>query len=325
VTDQPLMPNPSVDQHLLSNLRRARLEMEELDPQFDEVLTKFDEEIRKQKSKRTQKSFIDALSKLQGGYLRLQVNQRLYVNAIVLLIVFLSSAVILGTSELRGVLFLSFAFWAAAICYDLLALYKKVYENLLGKAALLLLFSLCTNFAVVLSAQVVNNIVGVDPSKFPHTIALLAILYIPFLAAIGFYILFNVFYLILALVSPLLLVFHIVIPDGKAKTILLPGYAPPKEIPFRRITIFVQFVSIAIFCYVMFGLSTNVNVMQSYTQFLSNTASSFLYHWEMYSKTQCNVEPGTRVTFVSDDRILVGTKDLSGISFKLRECTSLNQ
>jgi hypothetical protein len=50
MTDQPLMPNPSIDQRLLSNLRHARLEMEELDPQFDEVLAKFDEEIRKQKS-----------------------------------------------------------------------------------------------------------------------------------------------------------------------------------------------------------------------------------------------------------------------------------
>jgi len=53
--DKPLMPNPSVDQRLLSNLRRARLEMEELGLQFDEVLARFDEEIRQQKLKRIQK------------------------------------------------------------------------------------------------------------------------------------------------------------------------------------------------------------------------------------------------------------------------------
>jgi hypothetical protein len=56
MTDQPLMPNPSVDQRLLGNLRRARLEMEELGLEFDEVLAKFDEEIRQQKLKRIQKS-----------------------------------------------------------------------------------------------------------------------------------------------------------------------------------------------------------------------------------------------------------------------------
>ena len=56
ITDQPLMPNSSVDQCLLSNLRRARLKMEELGLQFDEVLARFDEEIRQQKLKRIQKS-----------------------------------------------------------------------------------------------------------------------------------------------------------------------------------------------------------------------------------------------------------------------------
>lgn len=56
MTNQPLMPNPSVDQRLLGNLRRARLEMEELGLQFDEVLARFDEEIRQQRLKRIQKS-----------------------------------------------------------------------------------------------------------------------------------------------------------------------------------------------------------------------------------------------------------------------------
>ena len=56
MTDQPLMPNPSVDQRLLGNLRRARLEMEELGLQFNELLARFDEEIRQQKMKRIQKS-----------------------------------------------------------------------------------------------------------------------------------------------------------------------------------------------------------------------------------------------------------------------------
>jgi hypothetical protein len=55
MTDQP-MPNPSVDRRLLGNLRRARLEMEEVGLQLDEVLAKFDEKIRQQKFKRIQKS-----------------------------------------------------------------------------------------------------------------------------------------------------------------------------------------------------------------------------------------------------------------------------
>lgn len=54
--NQPLMPSPSVDSRLLSNLRRARLEFEELGLQLEEVIARFDEEIRKQKLKRIQKS-----------------------------------------------------------------------------------------------------------------------------------------------------------------------------------------------------------------------------------------------------------------------------
>ena len=53
---QPLMPSPSVYPRLLTNLRRARLEFEELGLQFEEVIARFDEEIRKQKLKRIQKS-----------------------------------------------------------------------------------------------------------------------------------------------------------------------------------------------------------------------------------------------------------------------------
>jgi hypothetical protein len=56
MTNQPLMPDPSVDRRLLGNLRRARLEIEELGLQLDEVLARFDEEIRQQRLKRIQKS-----------------------------------------------------------------------------------------------------------------------------------------------------------------------------------------------------------------------------------------------------------------------------
>ncbi|KJH72828.1 hypothetical protein [Aliterella atlantica] len=56
MNNQPLMPNPSVDLRLLSNLRRNRLEIEALGLQFDEVLARFDEEIRQQRLQRIQKS-----------------------------------------------------------------------------------------------------------------------------------------------------------------------------------------------------------------------------------------------------------------------------
>ena len=55
MTNQPL-PDPSVDQRLISNLRRSRLQMEELGLQLDAVLARFDQEIRQQRIKRVQHS-----------------------------------------------------------------------------------------------------------------------------------------------------------------------------------------------------------------------------------------------------------------------------
>jgi hypothetical protein len=52
MANQPLIPDPSVDERLVGNLRRARLEMAALDPQLDELLARFDELIRHQRQRR---------------------------------------------------------------------------------------------------------------------------------------------------------------------------------------------------------------------------------------------------------------------------------
>lgn len=46
------MPPPEVDRRLLANLRRSRVEMEELGWKLDEVIAKLDEEHRQLKQKR---------------------------------------------------------------------------------------------------------------------------------------------------------------------------------------------------------------------------------------------------------------------------------
>jgi hypothetical protein len=262
------------------------------------------------------KIFLDLYSKLQSGYSQLQTSQKRYIPAFLFLIIFLGYKIIFGAegSLWQSLLYTFLFFFGIAICSDLLTLYKKVYENLLVKAALLLLFSLCTNFVIAFSAQEVNDIVGVDPLKFPHTVALPTILNIPFLTSIGFFTLSR----ILLYMSPLLLVFLFL--DKKELKFLLPDDVPPKHIPYPKITFAVQIISIIVFGYLMSGLWQNAEL--SYNAFRSNTASWFLYQWEMYPKGQCDVEPGTRVAFMSDDRILKGTKSSDGITFKLSECKS---
>ena len=93
----------------------------------------------------------NALTIIREGYFRLQGNQRLYVNAIAMLAVFLVSTVVMGFQGAKGVFYLFLVFWVAAICSDLIGLFNKIYESNLGKGFLVVLFSLCTNLAIVLS------------------------------------------------------------------------------------------------------------------------------------------------------------------------------
>jgi hypothetical protein len=51
---RPIIPDPSVDSRLLGNLRRARLDFEEVDLQLEELIAKCDEVIRQQKLQRIQ-------------------------------------------------------------------------------------------------------------------------------------------------------------------------------------------------------------------------------------------------------------------------------
>jgi hypothetical protein len=258
-------------------------------------------------------------AKIRDGYFGLRVNQRLYINAVAMLILYLVSLRIFGFQETLGLLLIFFAYWIAAICYDLTLLYEKVYKFSLGKAFLVILLSLCTNFAIVLSSQLVNNITGIDPSKFPHTIALLSILSIPVFIAAGFIAL----YFVLTLGSPLLIVFY-GLYDNKGKEILIPGYPNSPSVPCQGITRTIQFVSIALFCSVVFSLSGNEIVTRSYIKFNLDTARSFLYNLEMYPKTLCGIEKDSRVAFLSEEKILVGKKSPTGIVFKVRACIKLN-
>ena len=54
MTDPIYMPAIEVDKRLLGNLRRARLEMEEVGLQLEEVIAKLDDQIRQQRLRRVE-------------------------------------------------------------------------------------------------------------------------------------------------------------------------------------------------------------------------------------------------------------------------------
>ncbi|MGL5938855.1 MAG: hypothetical protein ACRC2S_00480 [Waterburya sp.] len=52
MNNQPIMPDSSVDTRLINNLRRARLNFEEVGLQLEEIIAKFDAASRQQRLER---------------------------------------------------------------------------------------------------------------------------------------------------------------------------------------------------------------------------------------------------------------------------------
>ena len=63
MTDQLNMPAPAVDKQLLTNLRRSRLELEELGLQLEEVIATLDRYYREKRRERLQSSVSDPVAK----------------------------------------------------------------------------------------------------------------------------------------------------------------------------------------------------------------------------------------------------------------------
>jgi len=63
MTDQLKMPDPAVDKQLLTNLRRSRLELEELGLQLEEVIATLDRYYREKRKERLQSSVSASVGK----------------------------------------------------------------------------------------------------------------------------------------------------------------------------------------------------------------------------------------------------------------------
>lgn len=170
-----------------------------------------------------------------------------------------------------------------------------------------------TNFAISYAGQVVNSVVGGDPSKFPHTVAFASILLTPILAVIGF----SIFYLISVPILVIVLLL-ILTGDEKAKVFLFPGYVSQPKSIFARVTVGVQLISFA--CYGAFIYSWGQSGIKDYDSRVTAASSWFLLNMEMYAKSQCDVDNGQRVAFMDDGKILIGWQDGQGYHFDLQDC-----
>lgn len=261
-------------------------------------------------------SIAEIVKNIHTTYLSLNINQRLYINALVTFLFFLLSLGVLDKNNAKGFFYLFCIFWFFAIVNDFLAAYKRIYETVIGKGFLILSLAICTNLSIALSSQLINDIVGIDPSKLPHTIAFLSILLIPIFITLAI----GVLYFMLIVISPLLFMFQFSL-DDKAKEVLVPGYSATPKIAYQKQTRVVQVISFIVFCGFIFSASQKA--LPTYEKFLTKTASSFIFNMEMYSKAPCVIEKETKVAFIADGIVLIGSKTPAGFLFKTQECKAL--
>ncbi|WP_159070095.1 hypothetical protein [Neisseria animaloris] len=198
----------------------------------------------------------------------------------------------------------SFFFFLGVIS-DTLVIYNKIWSTLIGKAFLLIIYALGTTIAYGLSGQIVNEIIQFDTSAMTRTINFVAILLIPLFI-----------FIILAIIFVILGYFYILfiqlIKDLKIK-IKLEYY------PWWTFTI--RFISYILVFSFTFTLLTNL--LPSYSKFLKDYTSAFIYYVESVRFSRCkNIPLNTRVLPINENEIITIRKTKDGYIFNPMACNT---
>lgn len=246
----------------------------------------------------TSPEYPSPLRRLADFYLRLNLMQRMHFNAIVVFIVFVAARVVSGINEVTlSLLRVAVVLWTLAVARDLLQLYKQMYATLAGKGVILVLFSLCTTLAISIAGQVVNDVTGVEPSKFPNATAILSIFTIPFI----FSLIMGVLFFVIMLAVPLIGFYYLGVDDS-LKKVILPVNAKAPTMVWPKVTRVTQFISVGFYCAFIYGMSHHI--INGYASFMTRFGADFIYTFETYAKSPCVIPAGTRAVLLDDDHIL---------------------
>ncbi|OAT18824.1 hypothetical protein M979_1648 [Buttiauxella noackiae ATCC 51607] len=244
---------------------------------------------------------------------RLDVRQKLYFNLLLLLLLLPIFGFLFGSFIKKGLLLIFIFYWSAVVIYDLTRAYNIIYSHLVGKALLLLGFTLCTNVALSIAGIVVNDITTVSPSNFPHAVILISIGVIPMIIAIVMLLMYFAI-----LVTSSLWALFVLLYDHGFKTFIFPEYDVRKKKFLHKTTRLVQILSISLYCVYVYSFFQNT--LNEYSNFLYKNSKSFIYTFEMYSKSPCKDIPEGKVAFIGDDKILHAKRNGEIMTFKIYTC-----
>lgn len=255
------------------------------------------------------------LQRVRNFYRILDASQRMYFNVALSASIFILLKIITGMNEFsRSWLILSLLLLAITVFLDLLAVFKRVYNTMVGKGIILIVFSLCTALAISIAGQVINEVTGVEPTKFVNTVAILSILTIPFI----FSLLMGVLFAICVVICVPLAIMYYFILDREVKMFLLPFTAHTENIRFLGFTRLIQLFSFGIFCGFIYGVSHHV--IDKYSAFMIDSADSLVFNLEMYSRSPCELKSSTRGVLIDDEHVLVASKKDRVHIYTLESC-----
>lgn len=249
---------------------------------------------------------------------------RRYINILALLLTYFFAQYFLGKEAAftQGLWAAFVVYWLVTLGQDSISFYNWIYKSPVGKLSLFLLASIGAVLTTTLTSLMINSITGIDPSEFPQTLAMFSIFNIPLLLIISLALLYIALLPLLLILTTFWMMTSE--PQGKESkiiSIVFPGYRIKEDTtPHQRKTRIFQILSLFTLSVVAF------NSLQSYTSnysnFITDQVRAFLFNMEMYDKAPCQLEANTRVAFLDEDKVLIGTKGKDTITFKIGTCSA---
>lgn len=254
----------------------------------------------------------NTINKIVAFNSKLDISQKIIRNLIFAVVIcfFIS---LLGLDSLRkGFFILTLIYWSFSVFHGLISIYRKAYKTTLGKGVLILGGTLCLNFSLCLSGEVINDITSVSPTNFPHSLIFISAAMIPLIVPLGMILLFAVIFVSAPIWGWLFLY------DDKLKKFLIPGYEPNQQRFLHKTTLIIQIISLIIYCAFIFQFARLTG--DDYISYINGKSQDMIYTLEMFDKSPCaNIKMG-KVSFLSDDNVLVATKNNDRYSFKVMKC-----
>jgi hypothetical protein len=259
-----------------------------------------------------QKTFLDAVKWLWETYVKFSRSVRLHINTGIFLLAYVLSSPLFGVAHTKGLVFLAILSWLAAVYMDLEVLYKRVARTLIGKAFLAVGLVATTIMAHAISSIVVNGVTGVDPSKFPYTVTLLSLMCIPFFVLSAS---IPLFFLLL-IVGPIAVL--LITPDRGALSFMMGKDSSGEKKPLYGASIIITVISWAVFTGFIFQIEKLST--PRYDAVMTELAEGFIFNFETYSHSPCQINANEKVGFISESEVLVARKQNNAVTFEVRPC-----